>query len=156
MDASGGLPDGSGVRWSRRTWSRHCCKRPELFVSTLAEKLLTYALGRGVDHQDAPAVRRIVRRRAGRRLSVFGVGTGDREQPTLSNEDCGMIVSKKGSATAYPAQGRGSCDRAAAAGCDGAGHDGGGRHTGQPGTFASTGLRLYADGMRHLALGTTG
>ena len=35
--------------------------RPELFVTTLAEKLLTFAVGRGVEHYDAPAVRRIVR-----------------------------------------------------------------------------------------------
>ena len=35
--------------------------RPELFVGTLTEKLLTYALGRGVDYTDAPAVRQIRR-----------------------------------------------------------------------------------------------
>jgi hypothetical protein len=35
--------------------------RPELFAGTLTEKLLTFALGRGVEHYDAPAVRRIVR-----------------------------------------------------------------------------------------------
>ena len=35
--------------------------RPELFVSTLAEKLLTYASGRGLEYYDAPAVRGIVR-----------------------------------------------------------------------------------------------
>ena len=34
--------------------------RPELFVSTFTEKLLTYALGRGVEYYDAPAVRNIV------------------------------------------------------------------------------------------------
>jgi hypothetical protein len=38
--------------------------RPELFVSTMAEKLLTYSLGRGIDYRDAPAVREIVRRAA--------------------------------------------------------------------------------------------
>jgi hypothetical protein len=32
-----------------------------MFVGTFAEKLLTYALGRGVEYYDAPAVRRIVR-----------------------------------------------------------------------------------------------
>ena len=36
-------------------------KRPELFVGTLTEKLLTFALGRGVEYYDAPAVRKIVR-----------------------------------------------------------------------------------------------
>jgi hypothetical protein len=31
------------------------------FVRTVAEKLLTYALGRGVDYSDAPTIRRLVR-----------------------------------------------------------------------------------------------
>jgi hypothetical protein len=35
-------------------------KRPELFAATLTEKLLTFALGRGVEPYDEPAVRRIV------------------------------------------------------------------------------------------------
>ena len=34
---------------------------PELFVGTVTEKLLTYALGRGLSHHDMPAVRTIVR-----------------------------------------------------------------------------------------------
>ena len=34
--------------------------RPELFVSTMTEKLLTYALGRGIEYFDAPTVRAIV------------------------------------------------------------------------------------------------
>ena len=36
-------------------------RRPELFVGTVAEKLLTFAIGRGVEHTDAPAVRAILR-----------------------------------------------------------------------------------------------
>ena len=35
--------------------------RPELLASTITEKLLTYACGRGVEPSDAPAVRAIVR-----------------------------------------------------------------------------------------------
>ena len=35
--------------------------RPELFVRTLTEKLLTFGLGRGVEYHDAPAIRQIVR-----------------------------------------------------------------------------------------------
>jgi hypothetical protein len=34
--------------------------RPETFVGVMTEKLLTYALGRGLDYQDMPAVRKIV------------------------------------------------------------------------------------------------
>ncbi|MEP7245082.1 MAG: DUF1592 domain-containing protein, partial [Gammaproteobacteria bacterium] len=36
-------------------------KRPEQFVQTLTEKLMTYALGRGVEYSDMPTVRAIVR-----------------------------------------------------------------------------------------------
>jgi hypothetical protein len=60
IDASGGLPDGSefdGVSGLERA----LLARPELFLQTLTEKLLTFALGRGVEHYDAPAVRRILR-----------------------------------------------------------------------------------------------
>ena len=60
VDSTGGLPDGSrfeGVTGLERALLRH----PELFVGTLTEKLLTFALGRGVGPSDAPAVRKIVR-----------------------------------------------------------------------------------------------
>ena len=40
--------------------------QPDVFVGTMAEKMLTYALGRGLEHYDMPAVRAIVRD-AGRR-----------------------------------------------------------------------------------------
>lgn len=60
VDASGGLPDGSlftGVDGLEQG----LLQRPELFVTTLTERLLTFALGRGVEDFDAPAVRQIVR-----------------------------------------------------------------------------------------------
>jgi hypothetical protein len=60
IDASGGLPDGSkfdGALGLRKA----VLNRPELFVTTLTEKLMTYALGRGVEYYDAPAVRDITR-----------------------------------------------------------------------------------------------
>jgi hypothetical protein len=40
---------------------RALLKRPEIFVGTLTEKLLTFALGRGIEPYDAPAIRQIVR-----------------------------------------------------------------------------------------------
>ena len=60
VDASGGLPDGSkftGVAGLEAG----LLARPEIFAGTLTEKLLTFALGRGVEPADAPAVRAIVR-----------------------------------------------------------------------------------------------
>jgi hypothetical protein len=66
VDVSGGLPDGSafeGVAGLEAALLR----RPEAFVAAVAEKLLTYALGRAVEPQDGPALREIVRAtRAGR------------------------------------------------------------------------------------------
>jgi mono/diheme cytochrome c family protein len=59
VDVTGGLPDGSeftGVSGLERA----LLDRPELFVRTLTEKLLTFSLGRGIEYYDAPAVRRIV------------------------------------------------------------------------------------------------
>ena len=38
--------------------------RPADFVGTVTEKMMTYALGRGLDYYDMPAVRRIVREAA--------------------------------------------------------------------------------------------
>jgi Protein of unknown function (DUF1592)/Protein of unknown function (DUF1588)/Protein of unknown function (DUF1585)/Protein of unknown function (DUF1587)/Protein of unknown function (DUF1595) len=60
IDASGGLPDGNtftGVEGLQKA----LMSRPEAFVSTMTEKLMTYSLGRGVTYADAPAVRKIVR-----------------------------------------------------------------------------------------------
>jgi hypothetical protein len=60
VDASGGLPDGSecvGVEGLEKG----LLTRPEIFVGTLVEKLMTYALGRGMEPGDAAAVRRILR-----------------------------------------------------------------------------------------------
>jgi hypothetical protein len=60
VDATGTLPDGTafeGVAGLRAA----LLKRPDVFVTTLAEKLLTYALGRGLESYDAPAIRQIVR-----------------------------------------------------------------------------------------------
>ena len=59
IDATGALPDGTrfdGPVELRKTLVR---RHPE-FVHTLVEQLLTYALGRGAEHYDRPAIRRIV------------------------------------------------------------------------------------------------
>jgi hypothetical protein len=59
VDAMGGLPDGSkfeGVAGLQKA----LLSRPDAFLATFTEKLLTYALGRGVEYYDAPAVRKIL------------------------------------------------------------------------------------------------
>jgi Protein of unknown function (DUF1592)/Protein of unknown function (DUF1588)/Protein of unknown function (DUF1585)/Protein of unknown function (DUF1587)/Protein of unknown function (DUF1595)/Planctomycete cytochrome C len=60
IDPSGGLPDGStcsGVTGLEQG----LLARPEIFAGTMTEKLLTYALGRGVEDYDAPAIRQVLR-----------------------------------------------------------------------------------------------
>ena len=59
IDASGVLPDGTAFEGVTDMIAA-LVRRPERFVTTVTEKLLTYALGRGVEHYDMPAVRRIV------------------------------------------------------------------------------------------------
>ena len=75
IDASGELPD--GTRFDGAAGLREALvSRPERFVGTLTEKLLTYALGRGLEHYDAPAVRAVTRAAAedGYRFSSLVVG----------------------------------------------------------------------------------
>ena len=63
LDASGELPDGS-VFADLDGFRALLLARPEQFVTTVTEKLLTYALGRGLEPYDMPGVRRIVREAA--------------------------------------------------------------------------------------------
>jgi hypothetical protein len=60
LDVTGALP-GAGEFRGIAGLEEGLLRRPELFAGTLTEKLLTFALGRGVDYYDAPAVRKIVR-----------------------------------------------------------------------------------------------
>jgi mono/diheme cytochrome c family protein len=61
VDASGTTPDGSAVNGVDAL--RHALiARPDLFVGTLSEKLLTYAIGRGLQPSDMPVVRAIVKK----------------------------------------------------------------------------------------------
>ena len=60
IDASGGFPDGSTFA-DVDGLEAALLRRPELFISAFTEKLQTYALGRGVEYYDAPAIRTIVR-----------------------------------------------------------------------------------------------
>jgi hypothetical protein len=60
IDASGELVDGTAVS-GPADLRRALMRRPEQFVQTLTEKLMTYALGRSVEYYDMPVVRAIVR-----------------------------------------------------------------------------------------------
>ena len=62
IDASGVFPDGS--KFQGAAGLKQMLLQSDRFVPTVTEKLLTYAIGRGLEYYDAPAVRAIVRNAA--------------------------------------------------------------------------------------------
>jgi mono/diheme cytochrome c family protein len=60
IDTSGKLVDGTAVN-GPSDLRNALLKHPEQFAQTFTEKMMTYALGRGVDYYDMPSVRKIVR-----------------------------------------------------------------------------------------------
>jgi serine/threonine protein kinase HipA of HipAB toxin-antitoxin module len=50
--------------------------RPEAFATTLAERLMTYALGRGVEPSDMAVIRRIVKNSAQRNYALQSIING--------------------------------------------------------------------------------
>ncbi len=60
IDATGVLPDGTPVA-SAADLRRALASKPNQFVETVTENLLTFALGRTADYRDMPTVREIVR-----------------------------------------------------------------------------------------------
>lgn len=60
IDASGATPDGFQLN-GPADLRAYLLSNPEGFVHTATDKLLTYALGRGIEYYDAPAIRQILR-----------------------------------------------------------------------------------------------
>jgi mono/diheme cytochrome c family protein len=96
IDASGELSDGTKVN-GVVTLRNALLSRPEMFAGTLTEKLMIYALGRGLDYRDMPTVRAILQdaSRSNYRFSTLVLGivhsapfqmrtaAGDGEGPTI-------------------------------------------------------------------------
>jgi len=74
IDASGSMPDGTS--FDGVDGLREMLLSSDLFLTTLTEKLLTYAVGRGIEHYDMPTVRAIVRnaKEEDYRFSAFVLG----------------------------------------------------------------------------------
>jgi hypothetical protein len=60
IDASGTLPDGTRFDGARGLIDA-ILRRPDAFATTVTERLMTYAIGRGIEYFDAPAIRAIRR-----------------------------------------------------------------------------------------------
>src|SRR5690606_12742529 len=81
IDSSGLLADGTEVDGPVEL-RQALLARPEQFAQTFVERLMTYALGRSLDHRDMPTVRRIVREAAAQdyRFSALVLGVIGSEQ----------------------------------------------------------------------------
>jgi hypothetical protein len=99
IDASGELPDGTALH-GPDDLRRALLAKPDRFVQTLTEKLMTYALGRSLEYTDMSTVRAIARRTAGEdyrfqslvmnivNSDAFQMRRSDRARPlTTSNSD---------------------------------------------------------------------
>jgi hypothetical protein len=92
IDAAGALPDGTPFEGIEGL--RTALLSSDLFLQTLAEKLLTYALGRGVEYYDMPTVRAIVRDAAedDYRFSALILGIVDSPAFRMRNSASGASV----------------------------------------------------------------
>jgi cytochrome c551/c552 len=70
IDASGKMPDGVTFQGPAGLKELLLSKYKDEFVSTFTEKLLTYALGRGVEYYDRPAMRGIVHDAASQNTTI--------------------------------------------------------------------------------------
>jgi mono/diheme cytochrome c family protein len=61
VDTLGALPDGRAIDGARGLRDLLLGPRREDYIRTVVEKLFTYAIGRGVEYYDRPALRRVVR-----------------------------------------------------------------------------------------------
>ena len=75
IDSAGGLPDGRPIN-TVEALERGIMERPQMFVGTLTEKLLTFGLGRGTQPTDGPAVRKIVQDAAANQYRFSDLVTG--------------------------------------------------------------------------------
>jgi hypothetical protein len=75
VDASGQLADGTPVD-GPAALRKAILKRPEQFVRTMTEKMLTYGLGRGLEYYDMPVVRSIARDAAGQNYRFSSIVLG--------------------------------------------------------------------------------
>ena len=118
IDAVGRPSRRQQVRRRRRARAGPAAAARSCSSARLTEKLLTFALGRGVEYYDAPAIRKIVRDAQREGLSLLVADPWDRQQHAVSNEEIAMIITKKALPRRTFLRGAGRDAGAAAAGRD--------------------------------------
>jgi len=90
IDASGKLADGTKVD-GVAALREYLVSRPDLFVHTLSENLLTYALGRSAQYFDMPLVRKLVRDAARQDYRFSAIVLGIVESPAFQYDRVPVI-----------------------------------------------------------------
>jgi mono/diheme cytochrome c family protein len=72
VDAEGAMPDGTAFTGAAGL-RKALLAKPDVFVTALTEKLMVYALGRGIEFYDEPAVRGIVRTAAAQKFRFSSI-----------------------------------------------------------------------------------
>jgi hypothetical protein len=75
VNATAELPDGTTITGPAGL-REALLRRPDTFVGTVTEKLMTYALGRALEASDMPIIRRIVRTSAATNYSFSSLVMG--------------------------------------------------------------------------------
>ncbi len=75
LDVAGVLADGQQVN-GPVALREAILSRPDAFVTVVTEKMLTYALGRGLEPSDMPVVRRIVKKAAQNNYQLSSIVLG--------------------------------------------------------------------------------
>lgn len=93
IDASGVMADGTEVA-GPVALRQAILARPGQFVQTFTEKLMLFALGRRIEYQDMPAIRRIVRESApgGYRFSDLVLGIVNSEQFRMKHGEEAEVI----------------------------------------------------------------
>ena len=85
IDSTGTLADGTPVK-GPEDLRKALTKRPDQFVQTLTQKLMTYGLGRSVEYFDMPSVRKIVRDSAKDNYKFSSIVLGIVKSPAFQSQ----------------------------------------------------------------------
>jgi hypothetical protein len=112
LDTGGVLADGVTVD-GPAALRQAILSRPEAFATTLTERLMTYALGRGVEPSDMPVVRAIVKQAAQRNYAMQSIISGIIESASFQMRtrlepaaDSSNTVASRGTPAGGPAETR--------------------------------------------------
>jgi hypothetical protein len=106
IDAAGKLADGTAVN-GVNALRDYIVGRPELFVQTVTENLLTYALGRPAQYYDMPLVRKLVRDAAANDYRFSTLVTGIVTSPAFLTDRAPLAPATKGAVLSANTQERG-------------------------------------------------